>query len=900
MTGCGSGSIASSTNSDPTSAAISLSSASSAVLGGQSLKLNAAVAGGESSDYIDWTVNGIIGGTAATGAISKEGVYTAPNALNAVVNLGAQLHQNDSIRSSIPISVITPQAAKGQISFSFVLPDTGHTSAAIYDSNLHLVKTLWSNQIFSPGPHQATWDGTNDQGIHVNNDQYRLKLLYSNVLYDWGVIGNTSTSLAGPDNWDAQGSFPMDAAIANNMVFTANGYAEGRPNASIFSMDAPQSPRALTSLGQAVELNFVATDGDIIYFGNVGNGWAGSVAFVFAYDVNGGHTYNFPNGSKVSTAPNEQISVIDLAASASSLTGPKRLHLPTGLAVQKNGRLLAISHGSYTMRDTGTESMGEDRISLFDKKTGASAGTISISDPQRIAFARNGDLWVISGKNLVRISSVGSMNNIVATISGISKPLAVAVDPITDDLLIADGDNSQQVKRYSTNGVFISSYGKLGGYTDCDPSVTVDRLYLDASAGPGTGNGQIPGTWLAVGNDSSFWVGDLGNNRALHIDSAGQYIDQFSFLRMLYSVTVDHNDPSRVFADLLEFKIDYTKDLIPGNPDPARGGNGSWALVRNWSACIPNGYDLKFARVNTWPNGKTYAELFNEGSKSKISGGPQLELIELPESGPLRLSGMILADGGFNEYIDDDGDLSYWKGTQTLIPTSTMTAYKRSFLSIGESGFPTWTAPAMIASVTINGTPTDTNDPFGYGGWGMATFPKGTQNGYVVTYKTSVSGDNSSFHIGGVPLGASDWSWKASKGRPISVPDDMGTFPEIDSYGGHNGIVALVEGSNILQGYDGQYGTFSSQWMHWLDDGLLVGQFGHPANGDAPNGSLFPGAAGNIATMSTANVDGKIYLYTSDESYHAGIHRWEISALDSIKEQSAIVTLGQTAALIIP
>lgn len=86
--------------------------------------------------------------------------------------------------------------------------------------------------------------------------------------------------------------------------------------------------------------------------------------------------------------------------------------------------------------------------------------------------------------------------------------------------------------------------------------------------------------------------------------------------------------------------------------------------------------------------------------------------------------------------------------------------------------------------------------------------------------------------------------------------------------------------------------TQSRARLHWSEDGLLIGQFGHPANGLAADGTLFPGAAGNIATMATVTDGGNIYLYNSDESYHPGIHRWTISGLDSIHEVTGSALLG--------
>jgi len=178
----------------------------------------------------------------------------------------------------------------------------------------------------------------------------------------------------------------------------------------------------------------------------------------------------------------------------------------------------------------------------------------------------------------------------------------------------------------------------------------------------------------------------------------------------------------------------------------------------------------------------------------------------------------------------------------------------------------------------------------------MQAFPQATSGGLYVTYNTSPATAGLDYHLGGVASGRTDWSWKASPGAMLTTPDGHGTFSDANAFGGHNGIAALVEGSNIFQGYDGQYASFSSQWMHWSEDGLLIGQFGTPAY-QPTDGNHAEGSAGNIGTMSTVSVGSDIYLYNSDESIHPGVHQWKISNLDSIHELIGTTTLGEAVTL---
>jgi len=878
-----------------------LSTPSTTILAGSSISFAATMNDGP-NEPVAWAVNGIFGGNPTIGTITPDGVYTAPNVPNATETISALLQADPAVQESVQVTVVGPQTTPGGIGFAFNLPTLAATSAGVYDSSGNLVRTLWSNNPYLAGPQAESWDGKDDYGNTPPAGQYQIRVLYNNVQYTWGVIGNTSASWTSPNSWDNQDFLPVDMAVIGDTAYVANQYEEGRPNASSFPLAHPQEPSGLFYSSPCSEYHWVTTDGNLLYFANPGNGWEGSVAFVMALDPKTSDFYTFPQGQTYSDIPYSSAacgggqwptSVVDYQAPTSeSQTGGGRTNIPSGIAVQTHGNLLAVSHGAYD----GLPSM--DIIRLFDKVSGAFLGVINVPNPQRLAFAPDGDLWVVSGNSVVRISSVGAANSIAVTLPGLSSPIAVSVDPTTDDVLVTDGVLSQQVKRFSQSGQLISTYGDLGGYTDCNPAVTTSRLFLDEKAGVGY-VGAATGYASAFVNvlpDGTFWFGDPGNSRLLHISSSGTYIEQIAFMRFLYQVKVDHGNPTRVFANQLEFAVDNSKQIVPGDPDPSLGGNGSWKLVRNWFACMPTNYATAFDQVQTFSNGRTYALIGNSNK------GWYDELAELPESGPPRFSAQILGFTGpggsrVQPYFTHTGNLAYWElyGPPGGGWTSQI-AYQEDFQGYDTNAWPVLGSPYPIASApnTVTANPVD---PEGFFGWGMMMYPEPTSNGMVMTYNTIASTTEPNHHIGGVPLNGTYWSWKASPGGLITSPDGHGTFPDIQSFGGHNGIAVLVEGSNVFEGYDGQYGSFSSQWMHWNQDGLLIGQFGHPAHGNAPDGTLWPEAAGNIATMGTASANGNIYLYNSDESYHPGIHQWTISGLDTIHELAGSSSIGGTVIL---
>jgi hypothetical protein len=464
--------------------------------------------------------------------------------------------------------------------FHFSLPHAYSTSAGVYDSTGNLVRTLWKKKAFPSGSYNLSWNDTDDSGAVLPSGNYSVKLLYHHMAYTWeGVIGNTSSAFTGYNVWRALVG-PTDLAIdsAGNAVTTV-GYNEGQPGVKRWSSSDPQTPNDALAADQNTSWNFVATDGTSYYVANTGSGWDGNNnTFVVRYNVSDNSTATFSQGTSVSTTGGSSYaSAIDVSTEVGSPPTFDRsfitVHAASGLAVQQSGNLLAVSH------------QGQNQVRLFNKTTGLAVSTLSVTSPGQVAFAPSGDLWVLSGTTVVRYTNLSSTPTVATTISGFSAPLAVAVNPSNSDIvLVADGGASQQVKCYNASGMSQWTLGQSGGYANGVNVTTGKFLFLcyDNNYAPNIGNG-VPLTYLAFQGDGSFWVGDPGNCRMLHFSSGRSYQGQVAYLPDRQNMTADPNNPARVFSGYLEFQVDYTKPLLPGDPDTTLGGNGSWQLVRNWA-----------------------------------------------------------------------------------------------------------------------------------------------------------------------------------------------------------------------------------------------------------------------------------------------------------------------------
>ncbi|HTB67115.1 MAG TPA: hypothetical protein VK727_12870, partial [Steroidobacteraceae bacterium] len=545
---------------------------------------------------------------------------------------------------------------------------------------------------------------------------------------------------------------------------------------------------------------------------------------------------------------------------------------PTGLAVQTQGHILAVAHARQ-----GT-------VELFDKVTGAHlrAFTIPVSADasNQLSATPNGDLWVIAGASVLRYTALDSNPTLAATISGLSHPLAVAVHPSNDDLvLVADGGSSEQVKAYDRNGLLLWTYGQAGGYGN-DPTVDARKLWFRFDA-------TLERTALAVQANGSFWVVDTCNDRMLHISNDRKYLEQIAYLPASYSATVDPAQPSRVFANYLEFEA---------GPGPlAPGPSGGWKLLRNWLAGLPREADFPKARNGEFGGLQTVVTLSNQRTYA-LSTLPDhnLALLELPAQGAARYVRGLAAynSGATATVLYENGDLGFAR-----VGANSQSVYRQTLMSFDSANNPVW----QLLPHEVGSAPLTPDAPSAAG-----RIPLTSSNALIVL-DPSVSGtkgDRSThFHLGAIEFGSRSWLWKAS---PVGTIDEPGAFQTraIDgtvNYGGDN---VWAAGHHIVYGYHGEGFTDPSngrageanQFIHFHDDGLFIGQFGVPSTRvTAPAPAA--GVGGNSFSNILIEDHSRLFWYHNDESQHGGVHRWTIDNLASVAEMVGTGRPGGTIEL---
>ena len=732
------------------------------------------------------------------------------------------------------------------VPFSYSLPANARTSAGVFKKDGTLIKTLWSGISYSAGSHNAVWDGTDDEGQLVPDSSYDIRILSNNVIYNWeGVIGNTSNVYSGSSVFHSFQTINSMAFTGSTGYYTTNYNETGTATFKI-NTASPQSKTSVLDKGGAI--NLVATDGNYVY-------WAGLdpynqvTTYVYATRVSDDQQVSFSSGTPVSLTyiSTPMSSCIDVGNNSNSTI--------TGLAVQKTGNYLFVAHQKTNQLD------------VLNKTTGALVRTISSVAPIALTIDAADNLWISSGTTVSKytVNGDGSLNAATITLTGFSAPLAIAVSPDNSTVVIADGGSSQQLKAYNNNnGTASWTYGQAGGYAT-DATVANDKFYFSDLDG-------INRSFVNFAPDGTFWVGDPGNNRSMHLTGNRTYINQIMFMPHFYACTVDPNNPTRAFADYLEFKIDYTKSLDPNN--------GSWTLVKNWGYNITGAYNdqSRLRTVVTLSNNRTYA-LVRHGSTFTIA--------ELLPIGGLRFTGIDLPDGSYQLFAD--GSLRSGLFVTAIGNPST---YQSKPLS-GFDGVnnPIW-GPASIIATSPPATPTD---PLSYGSGNTVI----TSSNVVVSFDAGLPPFGSSgYHLGGIRQGDNKWLWRTA---PSTFKDYSGPFPADGSYDIGNrvqygGSVALSVDRSIIWGYHGEFwkNSQTNKWNHVYDDGLFVGQFG--ITGPETNGiEAAAMMAGNALSASLVkDASGNAYLYHTDEFNHSGLHRWKITGLNTIQEQTIPVVLTST------
>lgn len=307
------------------------------------------------------------------------------------------------------------------LDFSFELPAERSTSAGVYDARGRLLRTLWRGERLAAGRHVRKWDLRGDDGSAAPAGEVTVRVIHHDVNYVWqGAVGNSSAQ-AGQQPFR---SFLPPASLAADglQLHIGLGYNEAKSAVTGLRVDDPQRPAAaVKQTDPFIGVGLVASDGERLYMAQTGG--LSKRSFVFARQLADGAAAQFSAGQALCLnrragsndcyADQTYPSVIALRAEGEAMA--------TGLAVQRQGTLLAVAYGP------------EQLIRVFDKRSGAQlaqwSAPLSSGGSNQLAMGADGDLWVVSDGAVLRYTAIGAEPRLVSTWAGMERPLALATDP---------------------------------------------------------------------------------------------------------------------------------------------------------------------------------------------------------------------------------------------------------------------------------------------------------------------------------------------------------------------------------------------------------------------------------------------------------------------------------------
>jgi len=725
--------------------------------------------------------------------------------------------------------------------FAFTLGSQLKTSAGVFRNDSILVKTLWNDESYSAGTYTKYWDGTDDYGnvIPSPDANYKVKVLSNNVAHTWqGTIGNTSDSMTGSTKHRGYYYCMRGLVFAGSYGYFCTGYSEGGPSIAKFNIATPNQKIQFFS-GNAnykADNNYVATDGTKIYWGAFDSNSPNNT-FVYATNTSDA-LVTFSSGSDyiITYGNGQTYNCISKLNTANSLI--------TGLAVQRTGNYLFVSRAAL------------NQLQVLNKNTGALVSTLTFSSPTGLCVDSNDNLWmtVAGAVGKYYVSGAGVVSSQVLALSGTDNPLAISYG--NNRIAVCNAGTSQQVQFYDTSGVLQSTLGSAGGYATSSV-VSNSKFYFSDAIG-----NKLP--FVAYQSDNSYWVNDPGNFRVQHYNSSNVFVNRVMNLGSTYSVYPDKNNINRIFAGYLEFSTDYT----------TLTGSSGWALTNNWGATVSNLYDgfgqMRFQ--TTLSNGRTYGV---------IRIGSTYEIVELVAGGQTRFTGVLVS---LSKILCDDGSLQDYTesgGTATL---------RRYPLSGFSSNNPTWSSTGEVLAILPYGNnPVTYPNSQAFSGHRVAFFNYNSyQSNSGPVYTTG-------YHLSGSTRGSSSTLFNTEKsthrnyegGYPGAGWFDIGNG--VNNYAGGS---MSISGTNIFTSYHGEFwkNGQTNKFNHYYKNGLAIGQFGTTRFDVGFLNHAAEGMAGNALTpvYISAGTDSG-YMYHGDESDHSSLHRWKVSGLNTIAEQSSSV-----------
>jgi len=303
----------------------------------------------------------------------------------------------------------------------YALARDAKVSIAIYDAHGAIVRQLLMGEARKAGTHSEAWDGLDEKGRPVLPGDYTWKLLSSQGLKaEW--MCSLGTNLT-PGYQIMPGNHIGAVTVAldpNGDVYVMGGCSEVVPGMARIT----PAGKALWYSDQLLEAN---NDG--------GCGLAGGKLFTL-----------LTNGKFI-------------AVDAS--TGAGLWKIDTGWGEGAWGPGCAVIYLAARNDQLVISHKNKNTVRWLNPADGSTLDEATVPAPQGVAVDGKGTVFAISGTTVVKFTRAAKAPQTVVT--GLTSPARMDVDPVSGELFVAEGGDSQQVKRFSPTGTLLATYGRKGG-----------------------------------------------------------------------------------------------------------------------------------------------------------------------------------------------------------------------------------------------------------------------------------------------------------------------------------------------------------------------------------------------------------------------------------------------------
>lgn len=416
---------------------------------------------------------------------------------------------------------------------SYELKRAGFVSLAIYDEQGRVVREILHGAERAAGSQQERWDGVGEDGKALPVGKYTWKLLETQGLKAEYLM-TLGLSVDFFKLWPGNHVGVTGVAVDESGVYLGSGCSEARG----FVMKMRPDGERLWTVDQ-----------------NWFEAWQGPHSLA----VDGGFVFMMQENYdvvKMAASSGAKLAIWDLVFDkknpkdrpASARVDGGWVNMKLGRAGQTSAVDLAAGSGTLVMSYENFNC-----LRWIDQANGKILKETKIKEPLGVAVDNKGNVLVISEGAIRVLDESREHSSILIPSDKLTNPWRVTVNRANGEVWVAEREPSHQVKRFSSTGELLQTFGALGGRP-------AQGLY----------DGQVGFrniSSLAVALDGSFWVTEAFSapRRVAHFDKEGMLLKEWYGPQMYANrASVDPADPSIVWMDsmwgeLIQAKVDYVK-----------------------------------------------------------------------------------------------------------------------------------------------------------------------------------------------------------------------------------------------------------------------------------------------------------------------------------------------------